>query len=191
MNAFSSSSAGAEWKVGVWMRIVGLLLEAEIHEEGVGEDFSVTAEIYLNRASLIIHELSPSASALILSFKVNQARILDLRFKFIEAAQKYYELSVGDALENHGEKEYSQTRAAICAILAPASPSRTRLLTLLWASINSSSSSPKKNDQTSIVWLVLERVILRRLLFKSTIDEFVKVLDRHYFATLSDGNHEF
>ena len=66
----------------MYIRIVQLLLEV---------DEPVPAETYLNRAAL----LQPTTEDFVLGlkFKLSQARILDAKRRFLEAASKYHELS--------------------------------------------------------------------------------------------------
>lgn len=71
-----------EDKLGVYIRIVRLLLEDE--ESG-------QAETYYNRAALLIHSTNDKATQL--QFKLCAARINDFGRKFVDAATRYHELS--------------------------------------------------------------------------------------------------
>ena len=75
-------SISDEYKLGIYVRIMRLLLEV---------DEAVTADAYLNRAALLIH--NSNDLVLNLTFKLCQARILDAKRRFLEAATKYHELS--------------------------------------------------------------------------------------------------
>jgi COP9 signalosome complex subunit 4 len=77
-------------RLKLYVRIVRLLLE---------DEDSVAAETYFNRAQLLVG--SPHDRETQLQFKLCQARILDYGKRFLEAANKYHELSyVGDIDED-------------------------------------------------------------------------------------------
>src|SRR5690554_5435739 len=71
-----------EYKVGVYIRIVRLLLE---------DDEAISAEAYLNRASVLMRDTKDIA--LQLTYKLSQARISDFKNKFLEASSRYHEIS--------------------------------------------------------------------------------------------------
>ena len=71
-----------EEKLKVYVRIIRLLLE---------DEDSVQAETYHSRAALLIH--STNDRELQLMFKLCAARLADYGRKFVEAAQRYHELS--------------------------------------------------------------------------------------------------
>lgn len=74
----------------------------------------------------------PPTPLLLLSFKTCYARVLDSERKFLEAAQRYYELSQSPPdLVSPSDCLISLQNAVTCAILAKPSPSRTRILSLL------------------------------------------------------------
>jgi COP9 signalosome complex subunit 4 len=59
------------------------------------------------------------------------ARILDYKRKFVEAAQRYNELSLKSIVSGE-ERMRALDNALICAILAPAGPHRSRMLGTLF-----------------------------------------------------------
>ena len=63
------------------------LLEAVLED-----DEAIDAEIYMNKASAVINNAADDY-ALQLRYRVTYARVLDANRKFVEAAQRYYELS--------------------------------------------------------------------------------------------------
>jgi COP9 signalosome complex subunit 4 len=77
-----SRSISDDYKLQIYIRIVRLLLE---------EDEAGAAEMYLNRAGLLI--LDSTDLVLNLTFKLSQARILDAKHRFLEACTRYHELS--------------------------------------------------------------------------------------------------
>ena len=64
-------------------------------------------------------------------YKVCQGRVLDYKRKFIEAAQKYNELSYKTAIHD-SERMTALRSATICAILASAGQQRSRMLATLY-----------------------------------------------------------
>ena len=67
----------------------------------------------------------------VLDFQACYARILDYKRKFVEAAQRYNELSLKSIISD-GERTKALNNALICAILAPAGPHRSRILGTLF-----------------------------------------------------------
>jgi len=55
------------------------------------DDEAVSAETFLSRAALLVHNCKDQE--ILLTFKLSQARILDFKRKFLEASSKYHELS--------------------------------------------------------------------------------------------------
>lgn len=75
------------------------------------------AEINLSRAAAL--EKDTKDCVLQVKYKASQARVWDFKRKFIEAASKYYELSL-NTLINEAEKMEALNNALNCTILAPA-----------------------------------------------------------------------
>lgn len=165
----SYRNVSALYKANVYIHIVRLLLE---------EEDSVQAEAYLHRASAIIADITDNT--LLLSYKVCQVRILDYKRKFLEAAQRYYELSL--LVIDPEEKNHCLRESVKSALLAKAGPSRTRVLTMLFKDDRVSRvCSPK-------VFKMLENVLMNRLLKGDIVQEFSKTLSPHQLATLGDGS---
>ncbi|KAI9329552.1 PCI domain-containing protein [Obelidium mucronatum] len=166
-------------KAQVYVRIVRLLLE---------DEDSVSAESYLNRASLLINKpefealKTTDAFLLTLQFKASQARLLDFKRLFQLAAQKYHQLSYISemALE---ERLVCLEQAVVCAILAPAGPGRSRLLATLYKD-DRVRESP---ECATVFYPILEKMYLDRILRASEIDGFRQTLKSHQLAKLSDG----
>ena len=70
-----------------------------------------------------------------IKYKAAQARVWDFKRKFVEAASKYYELSL-NTLITELEKMQALNNALNCTILAPAG--KYSLLTYLWSFWNKS-----------------------------------------------------
>jgi len=162
------------YKVEKYIKIAMLFLQ---------DDESVSAETYINRASLLIDETTDPA--LKLQHKVCYARILDSKRKFLEAATRYYQLSqlsnrqFGAHTVSEDEITIALTMAAKCAILAPAGPQRSRLLGTLY-----------KDERSARMpnYTILEKMYMDRLLRADEIDAFAATLAPHQKATLEDGS---
>jgi len=153
-----------EYKVNIYVKIAQLYLK---------EDESVQAESYINRASELIHQCRDEM--LKLRFKVCFARIMDYKRQFMKAALRYYELS--QIVPEH-ERMDSLQCAVICAILAPAGPNRSRMLSTLFKDERSSKLE---------IYPILEKMYLERILRKPEVEKFAKELEPHQMAILSDG----
>lgn len=157
---------GDDYKLKVYIRIIRCFLE---------EDDATSADTYLNRATLLIH--STQDPEILLHFKLAQARIFDSRRKFIEASQKYHELSFSAQIPEE-ERVACLSAAITCGVLAPAGPSRTRWLSTLYKDDRSRSLDNYK---------ILENMFLDRLIAPKQVDEFAKTLKAHQLALLPDG----
>lgn len=157
---------GDDYKLKIYIRIIRCLLE---------EDEGINADAYLNRATLLIH--TTNDAEILLHFKMSQARIFDTKRKFIEASQKYHELSLASQIEV-SERAACLGAAMTCAVLAPAGPARARLLSTLC-----------KDERAHELpnWMILEKMFLDRLIASQQVDEFSKTLKPHQLATLGDG----
>ncbi|KAI9320763.1 putative COP9 signalosome complex subunit [Dichotomocladium elegans] len=159
-----------EYKLGIYIRIVRLLLEV---------DEAVMADAYLNRAALLIPNSSDFETALL--FKLCQARILDAKRKFIEAATKYHELSYVPEV-HQDERIQCLTCAVQCTVLAGAGPQRSRLLATLY-----------KDERTHQLpsFSILEKTYMDRVIRPHEIAEFFATLQPHHRAKLADGTTVF
>jgi len=178
-----SPCSSDEEKLRVYIRIVRLLLE---------EEDSVQAETYHNRATSLIHSTSDRET--LLSYKLCQARISDYARKFLEAASRYHELSfVGEIDEEerghmlyvptHVTKSYATSKteprrsaAVTCAVLAPAGPNRSRIL-----------SSLCRDERTAELptYSVLSKMFLDHILRPAEIKVFEKTLKPHQLAQIA------
>lgn len=84
------------------------------------EGDSAQAEINLSRAAIL--EKDTKDQYLQIKYKAAQARIWDFKRKFVEAASKYYELSL-NTLIGENEKIDALNNALNCTILASAGSS--------------------------------------------------------------------
>lgn len=114
-----------------------------------------------------------------------QARILDAKRKFEDAAIKYHELSqhpkralMMDSMTD-GDFNQALVQAVKCAILAPAGPRRSRVLAILY------------NDERSRsldIFPLLESIYMGRLLQTSQIERFRPTLLPNQSSSHTDGD---
>lgn len=159
-----ASQRSDEEKLRVYIRIVRLLLE---------EEDSVQAETYYNRATSLIHSTGDRET--LLTYKLCQARISDYARKFLEAASRYHELSfVGEIDED--ERRYMLSAAVTCAVLAPAGPNRSRILSSLF-----------RDERTAELptYNILSKMFLDHILRPIEVKEFEKTLKPHQLAKIA------
>jgi len=160
------------YKIEKYIKIAMLYLE---------DEESVSAETFINRASVLITE--DTSEVLRLQHKVCYARILDAKRKFLEAAGRYYSLSqigaYGDLPVSDADLTMSLKMAVTCAVLAPAGPQRSRMLGTLY-----------KDERTHALsnFPMLEKMFMERLLRKEEVEAFAASLAAHQKATLDDGS---
>ena len=97
-----------DYKLDTYLKIARLYLE---------DDDPIQAEAYINRASVLQAETKDERLQVV--HKVCYARVLDYKRKFIEAAQRYNELSYKTII-HEDERMTSLKNALICTILASA-----------------------------------------------------------------------
>eukprot|EP00124_Ichthyophonus_hoferi_P003499 Ihof_evm4s306 gene=Ihof_evmTU4s306 len=161
----SHRQVSMDTKLEIYLKISQLYLE---------DEENVQAEAYLNRAAAI----APDATdpRLKLKHKVTYARILDHRRKFLEAAQRYYELSY---VVDDDDRMTSLTHALNCAILASAGPQRSRVLATLYKD---------ERCQHLQFYGILKSMYLDRTIKLSDITQFGKTLATHQMAVTADGS---
>nr|CAB3232900.1 COP9 signalosome subunit 4 [Phallusia mammillata] len=157
-----------DYKLETYLTIARLYLE---------DEDPVQAELYINRASLLQNETSNEQ--LQIHYKVCYARVLDYRRKFIEAAQRYNELSYKSAI-HETERTRALEKALHCAILAPAGQQRSRMLATLF-----------KDERCQLLpaFGILEKMYLDRIIKSDEVHEFSKQLMTHQKATTADGSN--
>ena len=105
---FHCRQYSVDHKLETYLKIARLYLE---------DDDPVQAEAFINRASLL--QAESTNEQLQIYYKVCYARVLDYRRKFIEAAQRYNELSYRSIIHDE-ERLTALKNALICTILASA-----------------------------------------------------------------------
>ncbi|XP_037557710.2 COP9 signalosome complex subunit 4 [Dermacentor silvarum] len=113
----------------------------------------------------------------IASWQVCYAKVLDYRHKFIEAAQRYNELSYKPIHE--AEQMIALRNALICTILASAGQQRSRMLATLFKD---------ERCQQLPAYNILEKMYLDRIIRRSELEDFSVLLQPHQKATIADGS---
>jgi len=183
----SQRNISEEYKAKMFVRIAMLYLE---------DDDEVNAEIYVGRSHAIIGKSEFKNLEVKFQHQACRARIYDAKRKFQDATRHYYELSqVGKAtvIAIMGEQAAGQTnldevieaqnldaltKAAICAILAPAGPERSRSLAILY-----------KDERTAKIatFNMMEKIYMERVVRAPEIQEFEKSLRPHQMALTAEG----
>lgn len=169
----SFESGNRSWsdqeKFRLYIRVTRLLLE---------DGDSVQAEIYYNRAALLVHSNTDRELGLI--YKLSQARVHDYSRKFLEAASRYHELSWESDIEE-SERLQMLSAAVGCGVLAPAGPARSRILASLCRD-ERTAELPTHN--------ILRKMFLDRILRPSEIKDFKSTLKPHQLARIGQSSHD-
>ncbi|OAA64329.1 PCI domain-containing protein [Niveomyces insectorum RCEF 264] len=163
----SQRRVSQEDKVRMWVRIVRDYLEV---------DDTTAAESYLNKLKGVIFDVHDQE--LNLHFKLSQARINDAKREFLAASTAYHDISYSPAIAEE-ERLHTLSMAIKCALLAPAGPTRSRVLGRLY-----------KDDRAETLdeFAILEKMFLNRLLTPAEVDKFAQSLQPHQLATTADGS---
>lgn len=158
-------------KVQTWIRIVRCYLE---------DDDTVAAETALNKiknstGALQVLQDSPDLQ---LHYQLSQARILDSRRDFFNAAAEYLNVSFSRAVAED-DRLHALSAAIKTAILAPAGPQRARMLGKLYKDERSADTQEHG---------ILEKMFLDRLLSAEEVETFAASLAPHQLALTADGS---
>ena len=172
------------WKLRLSIKIAMLYLE---------DDDPVNAETHIKKASLLISSAKAQDLDLQLQYKTCYARILDSKRKFLEAATRYYELSLigaaagkkegansnSNSMVDESELMSALSHALSCIVLAPAGAQRSRMLSTLF-----------KDERCPglPMFSLLEKVFKERILGREEVEAFSKTLSPHQLAMLPDGS---
>ncbi|KAK2563661.1 COP9 signalosome complex subunit 4 [Acropora cervicornis] len=156
-----------DYKLETYLKIAQLYLE---------DEDPVQAEAYINRASLL--QTDTKTERLQILYKVCYARVLDYRRKFIEAAQRYIDLSYRTAIHEE-ERMTALKHALICTMLASAGQQRSRMLANLFKD---------ERCQHLPAYGILEKMYLDRIIRGPELLEFANMLMPHQKATTADGS---
>lgn len=158
-------------KTQTWIRIVRCYLE---------DDDTVSAETALNKiknstSALQVLQDSPELQ---LHYQLSQARILDSRRDFLNAAAEYLQVSFSRAVAED-DRLQALSAAIKTAILAGAGAQRSRMLGRLY-----------KDERSLEVpeYAILEKMYLDRLLAPAEVKAFAESLAPHQLASTADGS---
>ncbi|KAK2152137.1 hypothetical protein LSH36_339g07021 [Paralvinella palmiformis] len=156
-----------DYKLDTYLKIARLYLE---------DEDPVQAEAYINRASML--QADSQDVKLQIYYKVGYARVLDFRRKFIEAAQRYNELSYKTLIAEE-ERLMALRNALVCTILASAGQQRSRMLATLFKD---------ERCQQLPAYGILEKMYLDRIIKGNELQEFAELLQPHQKAVTADGS---
>ncbi|XP_067632531.1 COP9 signalosome complex subunit 4 [Eurosta solidaginis] len=155
------------YKLKTYLKIASLFLK---------DDDSAQAEFYINRASLLQTETTDEDLQVL--YKKCYAHVLDYRRKFIEAAQRYNELSYRKTMSESDRMDALRS-ALICTVLASAGQQRSRMLATLFKD---------ERCQQLPAYAILEKMYLDRIIRRSELKEFEALLQPHQKAITVDGS---
>lgn len=158
----------AEYRLAKNVKISMLYLE---------DDDSVAAEMYIKKASSLV--TTCKEEGLELQYRSCYVRILDAKRRFVEAAQRYHQLSQMEARQvSEAELLEALGAAVVCCVLAKAGPQRSRVLANLY-----------KDERTKGLptFPFMEKVYLERVLRPDEVKAFGERLKPHQKATLPGG----
>jgi len=141
-------------------------------------DDSGNASQHVKRAYQFVSEVK-SDPKLVFKFKTCYARVLDSERKFLDASMRYIELAqTGASLASEGDLIQTLEYAITCAILAPPSSSRSRVLAMLMSD---------ERSQGLRNYNLLEKMFKERIIRNSEVEVFQKMLQTHQNAETSTG----
>ncbi|XP_067931377.1 uncharacterized protein [Watersipora subatra] len=156
-----------EYKLDTYIKISRLYLE---------DDDPVNAEAFINRASHL--QADTADEKLQIYYKACYGRVLDYRRKFIEAAQRYHEISFKTVVSEE-ERLAALEKTLTCAILASAGQQRSRMLATLFKDERCSQLSSQS---------ILEKMYLDQVISRRDLLEFESRLMDHQKAMTADGS---
>lgn len=123
--------------------------------------------------------------SLLLRYKSTYARVLDANRKFLQAAQRYHDLS--QQSEHCDEDDLIQLlgRAVTCAILAPSGPQRQRTLQHLYQDLRLNQLDPLPEFSTHST--ILSKMYHHQILHPKELVQFEQSLSDHQKAIMGDG----
>ncbi|CAO4375906.1 unnamed protein product [Caenorhabditis nigoni] len=146
-------------KAALCIRITKLLLDCgEIDE----------AEQYVNRTSILMVEVAPNPE-IVIEHKALQARVCDAKRRFVESAQRYYELSVTEQLPM-SDRMTALGKAIVCVLLAKPGPQRSRLLTIIFKD---------ERAPNCPSFEIIAKMYLTKVIHKDELEEFESQLQPH------------
>ena len=136
----------------------------------------VKAEKYMNKTPAFLAEVpaSDQTEAVVHHYHTSWAEMLDRLGRFSDAAARHVEIA---RMEKYANWE-TLMRAAVCVLLAPQGPQRSRLLQAMY------------NDEhyaKLAIFPFLEKVCLDRILRANEVQELQKFFSAHHLEVRADG----
>ncbi|KAL5469523.1 hypothetical protein EMCRGX_G030786 [Ephydatia muelleri] len=158
----------SDFKMEIYLKIARLYLEEEDH---------VSAETYIKRASLLLHEITNKDLTVV--YKVCTARLADFHRQFSRAARQYIQLSYEPSI--HPEEQLTSLKCAMnCAILSQAGDlQRSKQLATLYKD---------ERCQHLPAFKILEKMYLERIIRVMELEDFAAQLPVHHKAITADGS---
>lgn len=155
-----------DYKIEIYLRIAKLYL--------LNNDIT-NAENYVNRASLLQSEVK--SEQLKVFYKLCYAEFLDYKRKYLEAAQRYIEIS-HKCLISEEERFEVLNNAILCTMLAGAGQRRSRMLANLYKD---------ERCQQLPSFKILEKMYLEKIIKHADLQMFATLIKPHQQAITSDG----
>lgn len=156
----------ADYKIEMYLRIAKLyLLNGDIEN----------AEAYVNRASMLHSDIVSEHLKVV--YKLCYAEFLDYKRKYLEAAQRYIEVS-HKFLISEAERFEVLNSAILCTMLAGAGKQRSRMLANLYKD---------ERCQQLPSFKILEKMYLDRIIKRGDLQLFAAIIKPHQQAIGADG----
>ncbi|KAJ6217108.1 hypothetical protein RDWZM_008265 [Blomia tropicalis] len=136
----------------------------------------LNADNYTNRATLLTQEVTNEP--LKVEYKMTYAKVLDHKRKFIEAAQRYNEISYKSSIEENDRMD-ALNSAILCTILASAGKQRSRMLATLYKD---------ERCQQLLSFSILEKMYLDRIIKAADHKTCSNLIKPHQQAVNADGS---
>ncbi|WFD01184.1 hypothetical protein MYAM1_003945 [Malassezia yamatoensis] len=145
-----------------WLRVYVRLMRLYLMGDALA-----SADLYLKKASSLLHALQldsaqPDASPLLFEFRQYQAELYDRQQRFYDAALRFQNLCATKDLSHNKQADFF-LRSILCAVLAPVSQQRSRLIEQL--SVDPRVDSPR--------WAEVLNKLARKQLIREETMHFV------------------
>jgi COP9 signalosome complex subunit 4 len=160
----------------------------KIAECFLAEDEIAESDAAVQKAGQVVENIPDKEQhqALILRYKSTYARVLDANRKFLQAAQRYHELSQSSTdLIDADDLLHMLGRAATCAVLAPSGPQRQRVLGHIYKDVRLRQLDGLDEFQTHST--ILKKMYTHQVLRPEELTKFEATLADHQKAIMGDG----
>jgi COP9 signalosome complex subunit 4 len=160
----------------------------KIAECFLAEDEIAESDAAVQKAGQVVENIQDREQhqALILRYKSTYARVLDANRKFLQAAQRYHDLSQSSTdLIDADDLLHLLGRAATCAVLAPSGPQRQRVLGHIYKDARLRQLDGLDDFQTHAT--ILKKMVTHQVLRPDELTKFEATLAEHQKAIMGDG----